>query len=78
MDFFCERVFFVMGLVLRQEYIPHTVETVFLVTLKHVAQETGCLFDFGMDTMSFHCEVSHLLFPMLESFLSMSTMLSFK
>lgn len=54
------------------------METGFFVTLKHVAQETGCLFDFGMDAMSFHYEVTHLLFPMLESFLSISTMFSFQ
>lgn len=54
------------------------METGFLVALKHVAQETGCLFDFGMDAMSFHYEVSHLLFPVLESFLSIPTMLSFQ
>lgn len=33
------------------------MEAGFFVALKYAAQETACLFDFDMDTMSFHYEV---------------------
>lgn len=52
------------------------MEAGFFVALKYAAQETACLFDFDMDTMSFHYEVSHLLFSVLNFSLSIFIVLS--
>jgi len=53
---------FIIGLVVRQQYIPCSMQAVFLVTLKHVAQETGCLFDFGKTWCPYHYSESFTVF----------------